>query len=128
MAFINWNKSEITAQELYNIRENDFNGLLLDSITAHDIINDDDNETGVIVFDALIIENQLFERKANVFQKLMKGKSQAVDVASYQVTEPFKRNGTLNRAIIFELDDGQTVSVYLHNPDVTDKTVQPTLS
>ena len=126
MAFINWNKSEITAQELYAVREDDFTGLMLDSITAHDIINDDDNETGVIVFDALIIENQLFERKANVFQKLMKGKSQAVDVVSYQVTEPFKRNGTLNRAIIFELDDGQTVSVYLHNPDVTDKTVQPT--
>lgn len=127
MAFlINWNKSDITAQELYNVRENDFNGLLLDSITAHDIINDDDNEAGIIVFDALIIENQLFERKANVFQHLMKGKSHAVDVVSYQVTEPFKRNGTLNRAIIFELDDGQTVSVYLHNPDVTDKTVQPT--
>jgi len=36
-----------------------------------------------------------------------------------QVTEPFKQRGVANVAAIFELSDGQTVSIFFHNPDVT---------
>lgn len=121
--YINWNKTDLTSQEMYALRCEDTQGLMLDSVTVNDIMTDSDNETDVIVYDALVIKNAQMDVKAAMFTRLMKGKSVAVDVVAQQVTEPFKRNGSINRAIVFELTDGQTISVYLHNPDIKDKSV-----
>ncbi|MEJ7804425.1 MAG: hypothetical protein WKG03_00675, partial [Telluria sp.] len=48
---------------------------------------------------------------------------QVVKVAALQVSDPFTQRGTTNVAVIYELTDGQTVSVFFHNPDVTPKKI-----
>jgi hypothetical protein len=43
-----------------------------------------------------------------------------------QITEPFKQRGTANVAVVYELSDGQTLSIFFHNPDVTPQKITPT--
>lgn len=40
-------------------------------------------------------------------------------------TEPFKKNGVVNVAQIYELSDGQTVTIVYHNPDSTPARLDP---
>lgn len=50
----------------------------------------------------------------------------AVQPVSIQVSDPFKQRGVANVAVVFELSDGQTISIYFHNPDVTPQKMAPT--
>ncbi|MCK9394261.1 MAG: hypothetical protein M0Q44_01555 [Methylobacter sp.] len=43
-----------------------------------------------------------------------------------QISDPFKSGGVLQVAAVFELSDGQTVSIFFHNPDVDPKKIMPT--
>jgi len=103
-------------QVLYDIRRADAGeGLLLDAVCANDIAEDSD---GVLAFDALVTPYSHLERKMEVLNGVMGRTGQAVKPVSLQITEPFKQRGVANVAAIFELSDGQTVSIYFHNPDV----------
>jgi hypothetical protein len=42
-----------------------------------------------------------------------------------QITKPFKQRGVANVATIFELSDGQTISIFFHNPDVMPQKIAP---
>ncbi|MFZ4504087.1 MAG: hypothetical protein ACOYM1_09060 [Methylovulum sp.] len=42
---------------------------------------------------------------------------------AHQLSEPFTQHGSANVACIFELTDGQTISVFFHNPDTTPKKI-----
>lgn len=104
-------------QVLYDIRRADAGeSLLLDSVSIQDIIDDSD---GALAFDALVTPYAKLERKMEVLNGVMERTGQAVKPVSMQITDPFKQRGVANVAAIFELSDGQTVSIYFHNPDVT---------
>ncbi len=111
-------------QVLYEIRQSDSGeNLLLDLISINDIIEDSD---GVLALDALVTPFVRLERKMELLRGVMDRAGKSVKVQSMQISDPFSQRGTANVAVIFELSDGQTVSIYFHNPDVTPKKMTPT--
>ncbi|GAB4059174.1 hypothetical protein [Uliginosibacterium sediminicola] len=109
---------------LYDVRRDDgSDGLLLDACTAADIIADADG--GILVLDAMVVQFARLPRQMEILKKVMERTPGAVKPLGLQVTEPFTQRGVANVAAIFELSDGQTLSIYFHNPDVTPKKMAP---
>ncbi len=48
-----------------------------------------------------------------------------VKPVALQITDPFKQRGVAQVAVIFELSDGQTVTIFFHNPDTTPSRIAP---
>jgi len=116
-------KGATLAQVLYAIREHDKDDVLIfDAVTMADILEDSD---GVIQLDALVLPYRKLERQMAILQKLLNRVGGDLSVLAMQVTDPFKRNGTTNIAAIFELSDGQTLTIFFHNPDVTPGKIMP---
>jgi hypothetical protein len=110
-------------QVLYRLRAHDGDdGLLFDAVSMADILGDAD---GVLALDALVIPLARLEQRMTLLQKVLDRAGDAVKVASMQVSEPFTQRGSTNVAVIYELTDGQTVSVFFHNPDVTPRKIAP---
>lgn len=109
---------------LYGIRQADGDGLLLDSVTCSDIVSDPENES-TYALDALVTPYAQVERKMKQLQLVMDRITPDLKTVAMQVSDPFKRAGTVNVAVVYELSDGQTVSVYLHNPDTTPAKLAP---
>ncbi len=111
------------ATVLYKIRAHDGAALLVfDPVTKSDILQDAD---GVLRMDALVVPYRSLELRMGVLQKIMDRAGQALKVTAMQVTDPFTQRGTTNVAVIFELSDGQTISIFFHNPDTTPKKIGP---
>lgn len=108
---------------MYRLRREDAgSGLLLDSVTVTDILEDSDGE---LALDALVIPFNRLERKMTQMQLAMKVAGDSVKPVAMQITPPFKQRGTTNVAVVYELSDGQTLSVYFHNPDTTPNKLTP---
>lgn len=108
---------------LYTARRLDgADGLLLDAVTMADILEDSD---GVLALDALVVENAQLTRMAERLRTIMDRSGGEVKAPAVQVSEPFKARGVTNVAAVFELSDGQTVSVFFHNPDTSPNKLGP---
>lgn len=108
---------------LYAIRQQDAEDhLLLDAVTAADILEASDGEA---VLDALVVPLNRLERKLAQMQVIMRAAAKGVKPVAAQITPPFKQRGTTNVAAIIEMSDGQTVSIYFHNPDTTPNKLTP---
>lgn len=108
-------------QVLYALRGHDgSDGLLYDAVSIADILADSD---GVLTLDALVIPFARIQQRMALMQKVLDRTGKAVKVAAMQVSDPFTQRGTTNVAVVYELSDGQTVSVFFHNPDVTPKKI-----
>lgn len=108
---------------LYEIRCADAGeGLLMDAVTAQEITEDAD---GLLAFDALVSPYAKLERKMELLRGVMERTGDKVKPVAMQITEPFKQRGVANVAAIFELSDGQTVTIFFHNPDVTPNKMAP---
>jgi len=111
-------------QLLYDLRKDDgADGLIFDAVSFADIIEDAD---GRIALDAMLSPYNKLETKMGILQKVMERAGTEIKPVSQQLSEPFTQNGTANVACIFELSDGQTISVFFHNPDTTPKKIMPT--
>lgn len=108
---------------LYDIRRYDEDGLMYDPLSVMDILDDAE---GVYTFDALVTPFAKLERKMQILQNVMERTGGGVKPVAMQITEPFKQRGTANVAVVYELSDGQTLSVFFHNPDVTPQKIAPT--
>jgi len=110
-------------QLLYAMRRDDAGDhLLLDAVTQADVLEASEGEA---VLDALVVPLNRLERKMGQMQVIMRAASKAVRPGVLQITPPFKQRGTTNVAAIFEMDDGQTVTAYFHNPDATPNKLTP---
>lgn len=119
------------ANIIYELRSDD-NGddLILDAVCVDDFEENSEN----IAYDALVTEYRLLERKMNVMRRVMNRVSADLKVREDNgpddmgviISKPFKRNGTSNVAVLFQLTDGQTISIVLHNPDTTPNKIAPT--
>lgn len=110
-------------QLLYAMRRDDAGDhLLLDAVTQADVLEASDGEA---VLDALVVPLNRLERKMGQMQVIMRAASKAVRPSVMQITPPFKQRGTTSVAAIFEMDDGQTVTAYFHNPDATPNKLTP---
>jgi len=108
-------------QVLYNLRQKDENKLLLDSVTMNDIMEN----TEALTLDAMVVQSKAMEKRARLLEAIMNRQDRSVTVVSHQISEPFKQKGTTNIVVLFELSDGQTVSIYFHNPDTTPNKITP---
>ncbi|MFJ2989886.1 hypothetical protein ACIPF8_18620 [Collimonas sp. NPDC087041] len=108
---------------LYDIRRHDEDGLMYDPLSVADILDDAE---GVYVFDALVTPFSKLERKMQIMQNVMERTSGTVKPVAMQITEPFKQRGTANVAVVYELSDGQTLSIFFHNSDVMPQKITPT--
>ncbi len=110
-------------QVLYEIRQSDSGeNLLLDAVSIAEIIADSD---GVLALDALVTPYVKLQRKMEILQGVMERMGTGIKPAAMQITEPFKQFGVANVAVVYELSDGQTVSIYFHNPDATPNKLAP---
>lgn len=108
---------------LYEIRKEDGeNGLIFDSVSIEDIMADADEAA---TFDDLVMPYNRLERSMNVMLTVMKRAAQEIQPVSVQISDPFKKNGVAQVAAVFELSDGQTVSIFFHNPDATPQKLGP---
>lgn len=120
---INWNATThapvgmTIAHLMYEIRRADAaDRLVLDSVSMADILADVDE---IMLTDALVSTYAKLQRKMDMLKTVMERVGGEVKPISMQLSDPFKQNGVAQVAAVFELSDGQTVSVFFHNPDVT---------
>lgn len=111
------------AQLLYEIRKHDGqDGLIFDPLTVADI---EEDAEGVLALDALVVPYLKLEQRMSILRKALARAGGTLDVAAFQTTKPFTQRGSTNVAVVFELSDGQTLSIFFHNPDVTPKKILP---
>lgn len=108
---------------LYELRRSDPDGLMFDSATMADITESLADDGAML--DAMVIEYKQFERKAGQLLKVMQNVGGEVQAATVEVSKPFKNKGTTQVAMLFAMGDGQSVSVFFHNPDSTPNKLMP---
>lgn len=104
---------------IYGLRRADPDKLMLDSATMADITEYLSDGADGAMLDAMVIQYAQFERKANQLLRVMQAAAATVKVESVEVSQPFKNRGTTQVAMLFSMSDGQSVSVFFHNPDST---------
>ncbi len=107
---------------LYALRRNDPSALMLDAVCLQDVLQASEGE---VVLDALVIPYNRLERKMGQMQIIMRAAGKTVKPVAMQITPPFKMKGTTQVAVIYELSDGQTITVFFHNPDATPNRITP---
>lgn len=95
-------------------------GYVFEPATLDDVLADSEGE---VYFDAITSTYQMLETKARQIKIALDRVSKELNVLDYSISKPYMRLQTMNIAILFELSDGQTISVLFHNPDLTPKKV-----
>lgn len=114
---------ETVGAVLYQLRRADALNLMMDSATLADV--SESLGDGGEMLDAMVIEYKQFERKAAQLLRVMQAATAQVKAVSVEVSKPFKNRGTTQVAMLFAMDDGQSVSVFFHNPDSTPNKLMP---
>lgn len=126
-------RGETLDQIIYNIRKDDTGkGLLLDAVQVADIYGDFDGLAPV--FDALAVQESKLDRVADWMKSKMDAAGltittkdgQLLSVLSVERLPTLTKGGFANIPIHYKLSDGQTVTIYFHNPDATPKAFKPT--
>lgn len=106
---------------LFDMSKNDDELLLLDSMDRDDFaqfVRQLSNDS--IMLDALIVENKKFPQMVNrLFIQLQKFSNDDVKIENVTQSEPFKKDGAVNIAVMLEFNDGQTLAIVFHNNDTT---------
>lgn len=73
-----------------------------------------------VSFDSLMdTNNRLPLLKDRLFNAMSRANNGELSVTNVTQTKPFKRQGVANVAFVFDLSDGQKLSIWFHNPDST---------
>ncbi|AJG18830.1 hypothetical protein [Cupriavidus basilensis] len=98
---------------LYDIRRHDDGaGLVFDPVTEDEIHQDAEE---VMTLDAMVVPFKLLQRRMGLLQNVMNRTGTGLNVAAYTITKPYKIRGVVNVAAIFEMSDGQTMTIYFHS-------------
>lgn len=110
-----WNGDEPTNKTLdavlYQIRRRDTDGLVFDSVTEDEILQDAED---VVTLDAMTSPFKLLPNRMALLQNVM-NKIGALQVVGVTVTQPYRVQNVINVAAILALADGQTISVYFRS-------------
>jgi hypothetical protein len=107
---------ETVGSVLYALRVDDADdGLLSDPVTLADVYEGEER----LAMDALVIPAGRLETKMRVLLNIMEAASATVKPLAMQISDPIRRNGGVHVAVIYEMSDGQTITVWFHNPDLT---------
>lgn len=112
---------------LYQIRQCDNSGHALEPMLFTDMVQELGGQGFVYEnYDALVTEYNKLERKAQQLLAVMQAATTAVKPVRVVVSKPLTKNGVTNVVAWFEMDDGQAVGVFFHNPDKNPKKLDPT--
>ncbi|PTQ86752.1 hypothetical protein, partial [Agitococcus lubricus] len=112
---------------LYQIRQSDNSHHALEPMLFTDMVQELGNQGFVYEnYDALVTEYNKLERKAQQLLTVMQAATTAVKPVRVVVSKPLTKNGVANVIAWFEMDDGQAVGVFFHNPDKNPKKLDPT--
>lgn len=115
------------AKLLYQIRQSDSFNHALEPLSYHDLTQELGNQGFVYEnYDALVVEYNKLERKAKQMLMAMQGAADIVKPVGVAVSKPLNKGGVSNVVAWFEMEDGQAVGVFFHNPDKTPKKIDPT--
>lgn len=79
-----------------------------------------DMEAEEAEFDSIMdTVNRLPMLKDRLFRAMSQASNETLSVTNVTQTKPFKRGGVVNVAFVFDLSDGQKLSIWFHNPDST---------
>lgn len=130
---VGWNQdiliSHATLADLiHELARRDKHGMMMDAMTAEDLpflVAELGGE--VPEFDAIIVD---YNRLGLMQERLMTAMHKAstgmeIKPMTVQQTKPFKRSGVTNVAVMYELSDGQTVTIVFHSPDATPAKLGP---
>jgi hypothetical protein len=114
MQNIAWDKSAKPigtgiANILYALRREDQGQLLLDSVSLADILEAADSRE--LLDSMAVAPADVAERMRNIQDAL--NATGDLQVLAMQISEPFLQRDAINIAAVFELSDGQTISVWL---------------
>jgi len=112
---------------MYQIRQSDDIHQALEPLSYHDMVQELGNQGFVYEnYDALVVEHNKLERKAKQLLMVMQGAASTVKPVGVAISKPLTKGGVANVVVWFEMDDGQAVGVFFHNPDKTPKKIDPT--
>lgn len=125
-----WNRdaeptTKTLAQLMYDLRLDDLtDGLLLDAVTMPELMADPDID-GRMVFDAMVVEVGRLKPKMDILMRVMEAAGGDVKPTEVSISDPVRYKGAAQVMVLFSMSDGQTVSVWLHNPDTTPTKLMP---
>lgn len=130
---VGWNQdiliSHATLADLiHELARRDKQGMMMDAMTADDLpmlVSELGGE--VPEFDAIIVDYNRLELMQERLMTAMHRAAKGMDIApvTVQQTKPFKRNGVTNVAVMYEMSDGQTITIVFHSPDATPAKLGP---
>lgn len=108
---------------IYGLRAEDAGGLLLDSVSLPELLDDPDIEAGVL--DALVVPVARMTQRMDLLKRAMNASGSSLTVTDYTIADPVRLRGTLQVAVLFALSDGQAITIWFHNPDTTPAKLTP---
>lgn len=130
---VSWNDDKLCSHGgkahnvMYQIRQSDVFDQALEPMLFTDMVQELGNQGFVYEnYDALVTEYNKLERKAQQLLTVMQAATTAVKPVRVVVSKPLTKNGVANVIAWFEMDDGQAVGVFFHNPDKNPKKLDPT--
>jgi len=110
---------------LYDLhREDGAAGLMFDAVTMTDLMGDPDIES-VAVLDALVVQVSRMTIKMDLLKKVMEAAGDKVKPTEVTISDPVRARGVLQVMVLFQMTDGQTISIWFHNPDTTPAKLTP---
>lgn len=94
-------------------------GLMDEPCLLDDVLED----VELMTFDGIVSEYSKLAIKMRQMKQALDRAHDSIKVVSHQVSDPFKSMGAVQIVAIFELNDGQTISIFFHNPDTTPQKV-----
>ncbi|PTQ86804.1 LPD1 domain-containing protein, partial [Agitococcus lubricus] len=130
---VSWNDDKLCSHGgkahnvMYQIRQSDNTHHALEPMLFTDMVQELGSQGFVYEnYDALVTEYNKLERKAQQLLTVMQAATTAVKPVRVVVSKPLTKNGVANVIAWFEMDDGQAVGVFFHNPDKNPKKLDPT--
>lgn len=110
---------------MYGLRKEDAgHDLMVDAVSMADLMSDPDIEA-VQVLDAMVVEVGRMQPKMEALQRIMATASELVKPTEMTISAPVRYRGVAQVMALFTMSDGQTVSIWFHNPDTTPAKLMP---
>lgn len=129
----NGDESKVAAKVIYDMRGTDKTEELLEPLDFDDFVSELEQNGEILegaqqaAFDALVVQNRVLPRKMQLVGKALNraGSDLKVVDEGVKVSEPYKSRGITMVGAVFELTDGQTISILFHNKDTTPNRLSP---
>lgn len=94
--------------------------LLLDAVTLDDLYEDLGER---VMLDAIVIQYAQIKRKMEFMRRALERAATKIKPLGVEISDPFTQRGSTQIACVFNFEDEQSVTIFMHNPDTTPKKI-----